>query len=129
MNIFNPNGCTDVYFLNRPTAHGVRTAEDLAAHFVQPPNGYTPIASLLNKVLNDNRQTALAERKLLVVIVTDGEPTDDQGRGDVSGFRRSLESRPPFVFTTIVSCTDEEDTMKYLNNWDKKIARFGSIKI
>lgn len=126
-NIFNPSGCTDVYFLNRPRAHGVRSAEDLAAHFVQPPNGYTPLARILATVLKDNNQAALAERKLLIVIATDGEPTDDQGRSDIPGFRHSLESRPPFVYTTIVSCTDEDDTMRYLNNWDKRIARLDII--
>lgn len=92
---------------------------------MQPPNGYTPICRTLNTVFKDNE--SLRERKLLVVIVTDGEPTDEHGRGDIKGFRNMLEYAPKFVFTTIVSCTDEEETMRYLNNWDKRIKRFTKI--
>lgn len=117
---FNPDG-TDVYFLNRPTAYGVRSSDQLVAHFLQPPNGYTPMCRALNTVLKDNE--SLRERKLLVVIVTDGQPTDEQGRSDIKGLRDMLKYAPKHVHTTIVSCTDEEATMDYLNNWDKKIER------
>lgn len=120
--VFNQDG-TDVYFLNRPTAHGVRSSDHLSTYFVQPPNGYTPISRTLNTIFKDNEN--LRERKLLLVLVTDGEPTDDNGRGDIKGFRDMLKYSPKFVYTTIVSCTDEEETMRYLNNWDKKLDRFG----
>ena len=67
------------------------------------------------------------ERKLLVIVVTDGEPTDQQGRGDVDGFHRVLKSRPHNVYTTIVCCTDEHETMNYLNDWDRVLPRLDVV--
>ena len=47
-----------------------------------------------------------------------GEPTDRSGNDDKRGFRRVLESeRQPIdkIYSVIVACTDDEDTMQYLN--------------
>ena len=38
-----------------------------------------------------------------------------------------LKSRAKSVYTTIVSCTDEEDTMSYLNNWDRALPRLDVV--
>jgi len=40
-------------------------------------------------------------------------------------FFRCLSSRPSNVYTTILACTDENESMEYLNNWDKNIQRLG----
>lgn len=125
-NIFNENG-TDVYFLNRPMARNVRTPEDLIPYFQNKPNGYTPISRVLRDVLNQNNPSILGERKLLIILVTDGEPTDDYGRVDIVTFKDILKSRPIHTFTTIVSCTDEDETMNYLNNWDRNIPRLDVV--
>lgn len=125
-NIFNQEG-SDVYFLNRPMARCVRSADDLVPYMVNPPNGYTPLSRVVGTVLNNNSANFLGEKKLLILIVTDGEPTDDMGRADIPGFKRVLQSRPPNVYTTIVSCTDEDDTMAYLNNWDRVLPRLDVV--
>ena len=72
--LFDPNG-SDVYFLNRtPTpVLNVRQPEDLRAYFAQKPNGFTPLSRVLMNVLADNSAAQLNERKLLVIIATDGE--------------------------------------------------------
>ena len=49
------------------------------------------------------------------------------GKVDVKGFKECLASRPSNVFTTILACTDENDSMEYLNNWDKNIQRLGNL--
>jgi hypothetical protein len=69
----------------------------------------------------------LGERKLLVIIATDGEPTDDFGKQDIAGFKTALLSRGKNVYTTIVSCTDEDSTMDYLNSWDVNIPRLDVV--
>lgn len=124
--VFNPEG-TDVYFLNRPAARNVRTYTDLQPYFQAMPNGFTPITRILVDVLRDNNQQKLGERKLLIVIVTDGEPTDDSGRKDIPAFRNVLQNRPANVFTSIVACTDEQETMEYLNDWDTRIPRLDVV--
>ncbi|CAF0732692.1 unnamed protein product [Brachionus calyciflorus] len=98
-NVFNENG-TDVYFLNRPMARSVCNSEQLIPYFQNKPSGYTPLAKCLNHVLSSNSEGNLGERKLLVIIVTDGEPTDDY---------------------------DEDETMDYLNNWDRVIPRLDVV--
>ena len=77
-NLFNTNGC-DMYFLNRPMAKGVRVPDEIAPYFVNKPSGFTPITKIFTKVLKSNPVTVLGDRKLLIVIVTDGEPTDNEG--------------------------------------------------
>jgi hypothetical protein len=55
------------------------------------------------------------------VIATDGEPTNLEGKVNIPEFKRALLSRGPNVFTTIVVCTDDEESVNYLNNWDRKL--------
>jgi hypothetical protein len=75
-NIFNQEG-TDVYFLNRPMARNVRSPDDLVPYMFNPPNGYTPLSRVIGTVLNNNTPSFLQEKKLLIIIVTDGEPTGE----------------------------------------------------
>ena len=87
------------------------------------PRGYTPLARALDQVLRDNLQLVNYERKLLILIVTDGEPTDNQGHSDINGFKKCLESRKPAdrIFTSIIACTDQDDSMEYLNRMDRSL--------
>lgn len=124
--VFNPEG-VDVFFLNRPPARSVRNYVDLEPYFQTPPNGFTPIPRTLVDVLRENDRQRLGERKLLIVIVTDGEPTDDYGRKDVQGFKSILQNREQHVYTSIVACTDEDGTMAYLNDWDRRIPRLDVV--
>ncbi|KAJ3284710.1 hypothetical protein HK104_009814 [Borealophlyctis nickersoniae] len=87
----------DLYFLNRPS---------------------------VRNVLSDKRSvlTSDGSKKLLVVIATDGEPTDEVGNVNKEELRRALErERHPIdsIYVTFVACTDDEQTMRYLNEWDK----------
>ena len=124
--IFNENG-TDIHFLNRPPARQVTHVDQLASIFNIKPAGYTPLGRVLQIVLNENSNVFLGENKLLVVVVTDGEPTDDYGRTATFEFQRILQSRHKNVYTTIVSCTDDDDAMSYLNNWDRTIPRLDVV--
>ena len=46
---------------------------------------------------------------------------------DIKSFKEALISRPSNVYTTILACTDEENSMEYLNNWDKYIKRLDVV--
>ena len=118
--LFSPtNGC-DVYFLNRypSVVKNITSADQLKNNFTPPPNGYTPLTQTLQKVLNDNANTR-DERKLLVIICTDGEPTDTNGKTNIQEFKKCLLSRSANIFTTIVACTDDDQSVAYLNNFDR----------
>lgn len=123
-NLFDQDGC-DVYFLNRqPPVKNIKNVQEFIGYFKQiKPSGYTPLTRTLDSVLRDNSSLASYEKKLLIIIVTDGEPTDDLGRSDISGFKKCLLSRKPVdrIYTSIIACTDEEESIDYLNKWDRSI--------
>jgi len=121
--IFNPFGC-DVYFLNRKNQSNVIDKEQLSKSFIDQPNGYTPLESRLKQVLNDNPDRS---KKLLIMIVTDGEPTDLHGEINIKQFKDCLLSRPDNVYTTIAACTDDDVSVEYLNNWDRDVPRLDIV--
>jgi hypothetical protein len=107
-------------------------------------SGPTPIAPVLRRVLRD-KQHEIEERKLLILLATDGVPTDSQGHRDIRSLEYILknERRPTNrIPVTIIACTgndtiddnqlidiqsccccccsiDDNDCIGYLNNWDK----------
>ena len=127
--LFDPNG-SDVYFLNRSVLspfRNVRSSKDIAEYFAETPTGFTPLSSVLVSVLNENQLRDLDEKKLLTIIVTDGEPTDLNGKVAIPIFKECLLKREPFVYTTIVACTDDESSVNYLNEWDVELPRLDVV--
>lgn len=125
--LFDTEGCS-VYFLNRQPSPVVNVCDEsqVLSLFRQKPGGFTPLPRVLNQVLRDNNRF-LSEKKLLVVIVSDGEPTDDYGEPTVGGFKQVLQNRSPRVFTSIVACTDDDESMRYLNRWDREISKLDVV--
>jgi len=120
--VMDPNGL-DIYFLNREPVLNVTNIDQVTKAFIPPPDGPTPICPALRRILKDKASVA-EERKLLIIIATDGVPTSPEGYDD----RRTLEyilrnerRLDGKVFVTFVACTDDSKTMEYLNKWDKEI--------
>jgi hypothetical protein len=89
--------------------------------FHQPPGGFTPLSRTLRAVFG-NTQQALAEgKKLLIIIATDGQPTDDSGNVQINEFFSLLANKPRGVFVQIMACTDDEGAVQYLNAADENI--------
>lgn len=103
-NFYDETGC-DVHFLNKqPGLQNCKTLEQLNSLFKQTkPKGFTPLTSRLQNVLDTNAELIKSGQKVLVIIVTDGEPTDAKGNSDIKGFRKCLRSRPSNVFTNIIA--------------------------
>ncbi len=62
-------------------AKNVNKIEELKRQFLNKPSGFTPLTKIFNMVL---KNTILShepheKHKLLIVIVTDGEPTNAEG--------------------------------------------------
>lgn len=69
--------------------------------------GPTPIVPVFRRVLRD-KQNEIAERKLLILLATDGVPTDNQGHRDIRSFEYVLkQERKPTdrIPVTIIACT------------------------
>ncbi|CAF1024423.1 unnamed protein product [Rotaria sp. Silwood1] len=120
--VFDPNG-VDIFFLNRQPMRNVKNVEQLVPVFAIPPAGPTPIVRILRQVLQEKR-LEVQERKLLILIATDGIPTNDSGQQDIKTLEHALRhERNPInrIPVTIIACTDDNESIGYLNNWDKKI--------
>ncbi|KAJ3415405.1 hypothetical protein HDV05_004999 [Chytridiales sp. JEL 0842] len=117
----------DVYFLNRQPLRNVTSPEMVEPVFAVAPQGYTPIARVLRQVIAEkgNRANRDAGKKLLILIATDGQPTDDRGYVDKQTLMNVLMNErgaPGSILVTFVACTDDESEIGYLNEWDKKIS-------
>ncbi|KAJ3248534.1 hypothetical protein HDU78_000182 [Chytriomyces hyalinus] len=77
----------DVHFLNRDPIRNVFDVRQLDDAFESPPSGHTPITRVLKQVLSEKRSRAVSEsnKKLLILIATDGVPTTDMGFDDRLG--------------------------------------------
>lgn len=118
------NCACDVLFLNRMGLRNVKNVRELNEQFSRPPEGCTPLTKSFNIAIENNR-AELRECKLLIIVFTDGCPTSDQlsDKEAITEFKNALKYRTPIerIFVTIVACTDDEYSLKYLNNWDNKI--------
>ena len=112
----------DLYFLNRATVLNVTSSQQVDHLFQQPPSGLTPITPVLQHVLQAKKQVMM-EKKLLILIATDGAPTNAQGEIDTPSLKRVLlhERNLQRCFVTFLACTDDDATMKYLDEWDNRI--------
>lgn len=119
----DPDGI-DIYFLNRAPLLHVTDSSQLNETFSYPPNGPTPITRVLSYLLNLKR-SHVNDRKLLILIATDGVPTDDNGLEDLAGLEKVLRNeRYPSIeriYVTFIACTNDLQSVAYLNNFDKKI--------
>ena len=113
----------DIVYLNRPPMRGVTSAAQVQAAFAHaPPSGYTPLARVVREVIALKTAEHSSERKLLIMIATDGEPTTDGGVPDVPGFLRLLKTKPANVHVQIMACTDDDSVVGYLNDLDDTTA-------
>lgn len=113
----------DVYFLNRPHMLGVTSAAQVRVAFdAAPPGGFTPLARAVTvtRVLQDNAES-LRERRMQLLVATDGEPTDDQGNVNIPGLLAVLKNRPAKCFVQILACTDDAAAVAWLDEADKNI--------
>jgi hypothetical protein len=112
----------DLYFLNRATVLNVTSSEQVAGVFNAPPAGLTPTTPVLQHVLAAKKAISV-ERKVLIIIATDGAPTNAQGEIDTAGLRHVLASErdPNRFYVQFIACTDDDSTMEYLNDWDKTL--------
>ena len=114
----------DVFFLNRPALLRVHDSSQLQDTFSVLPVGPTPLTRVLTEVLNLKRPN-VHDRRLLILIATDGTPTDERGLSDFSRLENILRhDRYPStdrMYVTFVACTNDLQSVAYLNGLDKRI--------
>lgn len=111
--IFDSNGF-DLVFLNRASQKSVKNPALIETYFADSPDGGTPLIRRLNEVMSAYRHK-LEERKLLVFVATDGEPSDGNM---VNWFETKFASDTLLrerVAISFVMCTEEEKVLKVYN--------------
>jgi hypothetical protein len=118
----------DIFFLNREPVRHVKNSEQLIPVFAVPPAGIhlmyvffplylfysigpTPIVRILRYVLRE-KHLEIQERKLLILIATDGVPTNENNKQDIKSLEYVLRhERIPVnrIPVTIIACTDDND--------------------
>lgn len=114
--IFDPVGM-DVYFLNRQSWMNVRQRDAIDGMFLAPPSGGTPLISKLREI-NNHYSVANQSIRKLVIIATDGDPSDD--RHPYTEFKgllgRMIGNNMRIGF---IACTENESQVEYLNEIDR----------
>jgi len=97
-------------FLNSPTWHMLSTVEQVARLFRNKvPRGHTPLRQDLQAVFNGEWMKVGPRREVkeaIVLVLTDGEPTDATFEGLASTVRHR-PSRDPAYWVSFLMCTNE----------------------
>jgi len=119
--LFDSNGI-DINFLNRRPLMNITDANQLNEVFQQRPAGLTPLVNALRGILRAKGQQPPG-KKLLIFIATDGAPTDDNGNVNIQQLEQVLryERNAQTTFVTFLACTDDNQSVEYLANWDKQM--------
>jgi hypothetical protein len=110
----------DIHFLNRPSLYNVTDVSKLGPVFADPPNGGTPLLGSLRSIFDQNRILPPDKQFLLVVVITDGEPSD----GTLEDMFRLLTNKAPHIHVSLCECTDNDRTMDYLDDFNGRIPNF-----
>jgi hypothetical protein len=121
----NDNGL-DLYFLNRQKICNVNSLSGLQNIFNLPPQGSTNISNALLEIYEDKKYV-LGHKKLLIVVVTDGEPTDNTKNPRTTLFNTIqyiVSDGSNNVHISFAECTDNSEDMQYLDDWDGLLQNF-----
>lgn len=99
-----------------------------------PMHGSTPLTNTVNRVLKDNKQKNMEKKpeerkKLLIFIITDGEPTEDDNNKytAIRNFKQALIDKGEDVYVSILACTGDQYAIGYLNDIDDTVPRVDCI--
>ena len=122
--VTNPNGL-DLYFLNRGTQKNINDMTGLSSVFSVDPDGSTNISRKLNEIYDNKKNLLINNKQLLIIVITDGEPTDGTSnpRSNLFNVITNL-TKNGNVHVSFAECTDQEEDMEYLDRWDNRIKNF-----
>jgi nitric oxide reductase activation protein len=118
--IFDSNG-VDIHFLNRNKFLKVKNHEEVEKAFEIFPSGYTPLVPVLKEIFESRLARRGNDKKLLVFVATDGEPTDEDGNSVIPELERLMKEtrEKETTYVSFLVCTDDLDSIKYLDAWDR----------
>lgn len=122
--IFDNSG-VDIYFLNRRSLLNVKQFSYLDSILNQLPNGRTPLTSKCQEIFDNYHNCS---KNVLLVIATDGIPTDPSGNQDTKNFKKCLlEKNHSKFYVSFLACSDQDEDVAYLNKLDKKVPNVDTL--
>ena len=120
---FDPTGI-DIYFLNGGKFLKVKNPEQVDSVFARKPIGHTPLVPILRDIFQSSAASPRRDKKLLVLVATDGKPTNEEGEDDVDKFEELMNvvRNAETTYVSFLLCTDDANSMKYLKKWDRNMA-------
>jgi hypothetical protein len=116
--IFDKDGI-DMYFLNRSGRCNIKESKIINNLLKEPPFGGTPLKKKCEQIF-DRYKTI--NKKLLLIIATDGVPTNEYCNDDSKEFEKFLrKSDYKKTYISFLACSDKETEISYLNRLDKYI--------
>ena len=103
-----------VQFLNDPTWHEIHSKQHVETLFYgRQARGRTPLGQRLRPLLSGqwHPKGHRNETELIVLVMTDGEPSDVT----FDGLRQMVGSKKPSVFVTFLMCTEDDDVVEAYN--------------
>jgi hypothetical protein len=122
--IFDDDGI-DLFFLNREGKTNVTSYDIVHECFQKLPRGYTPLTRCVKEIY---AQYASNPKPVILVIATDGEPSDDNGRRRIDEFKSCIRNRDvDKFFINILICSDQSDEIGYLDDLDNNVKHVDAI--
>lgn len=115
----------DLYFLNRGYRKNIRSYTEIGDLILNPPCGRTPLNQRVIEIL---RNYSSCLKPLLLVIATDGVPTDSYGNINVQEFKITLLNKNHSkVYVSFLACSDNDNDIDYLNDLDKTVPNIDTL--
>jgi hypothetical protein len=121
----------DIYFLNSNSTHNIHDEQGARGVFRRKPKGTTPLTKVYRRVLAEKLPRGRgvvekAEKKVFIIIATDGEPDDQNAFAQLLRTRDGID--PQRCPTTIMACTNDLESMEWLNALDTSIPFFDVVQ-
>ena len=119
---FDANG-VDLYFLNRGKYLKVKHSEQVDLVFAGKPTGYTPLVPVLEEIFKSSIALSGRDKKVLVLVATDGKPTNEDGDDEVDKLEYLMNEvrNSETTYVSFLLCTDDAKSMEYLKKWDERM--------
>lgn len=122
--IFDDDGI-DIYFLNRDPVFSVNSVANIDNILRDKPYGRTPLTERCNNIFSRFNNS---EKPVLLVIATDGMPTDKRGHININEFSSCITNRNcDNIYISFLACSDSDSDVAYLNKLDKKVKNVDTL--
>lgn len=118
----NPEGI-DLHFFGRNNIDNITSLDGMQQVFAADPTSGTPLIGTVRDICRRYSPRATADKPVLLIVITDGKPSDGDGEEEHWDFYNIVKTRGGTnnnnIHISFAECTDCERDMEYLDRWDR----------